>query len=120
MKNFDEAAVGGDGHEGEEGGLAMPTACVRSPADQACQQPEHTEMYKLVGLWKIHKPNPRQLFPRHQAKARDEDGERCGDAPAEGVPGGVRADCAGNMTCGLQQEKRPNCPGGGERERLKG
>ena len=29
MKNFDEAAVGGDGHEGEEGGLAMTTAGVR-------------------------------------------------------------------------------------------
>ena len=71
-------------------------------------------MNKLVGLWKIQKLHPRQLFPRHQAKARDEDGERRRDAPAQGLPGGVRADCAGNMTCGLEQEKRPNGPGGGK------
>jgi hypothetical protein len=58
-------------------------------------------MDELIGLRKIQKMNLRQLFPRHQAKASDEDGERCGYAPAEGVPSGVRADCAGNMTCGL-------------------
>jgi len=113
LKNFDEDAVGGDGHEGKEGGLAMTTARVRRPADQTCQQPEQTEMDELVGLWKVQKPNLRQLRPRHQAKARDEGGERCGDAPAKGVPGGVRKDCAENMTYGLQQEKQPNCPGDG-------
>jgi hypothetical protein len=33
------------------------------------------------------------------------------------VPGGVPDDLEGSMTYGLQQEKRPNCPGGGEREK---
>ena len=33
LQQFDEDAVGGDGHEGEEGGLAMTTAGVRGPAD---------------------------------------------------------------------------------------
>lgn len=104
LKNFDEAAVSGDGHEGEEGGLAMMTARVRGPADQACQQSEQAEMDEFVGLWTIQKPNLRQPFPRHQAKARDEDGERRGDAPAEGVPGGVPDGREGSMACGLQQE----------------
>ena len=70
-------------------------------------------MNKLVGLWKIQKLHPRQLFPRHQAKACDEDGERRRDAPAQGLPGGVPDSREGNMTYGLQQEKQPNCPGDG-------
>jgi hypothetical protein len=30
------------------------------------------------------------------------------------VSGGVPDSREGNMTCGLEQEKRPNCPGGGK------